>query len=323
MSFESEFMPRVRRSRKWKEYQTVCFRFCRYLDTTEQKSFTLHGIDTVTCTSVITDIPYVHRFSSVYLRSIYAKFSLLQDWYKENPVPVHLLSLTTSSRGKTIREAFEDLRFGWRGLSNCLRDLRKKYPERSIEYIYVFEPHKSGYPHMHVVLFGKLEAADIDRLKKLWSDKYKLGSYAHGLDISSPSYHQDITYVRAYVLKYIQKTLDFTDMTVAHFVFLAVLWSFYDKSKWVWKEPYWTKTGKFLPRPDPEKGGGGVFRLWGCSRALSAVMKKKEAEYDVSENSVSYSIDGEIPAEILSITERAHKNIILPMLDIMQNDLKE
>lgn len=321
MSFESEFMPRIRRSRKWKDYQIVCYRFCKYLDSTAEKSFTLRGIDTVRCREVVTEIPYVHRFSDVYLKSIYAKFSLLQDWYRENPVPVYLLSLTTSSRGKTIQEAFKDLRFGWRGLSNCLRDLRKKYC-RSFEYIYVYEPHKSGYPHMHVVLFGVLDSNDIKRLKKLWSDKYGIGSYEHGLDISSPSYHQEISYVRAYVLKYIQKTLDFSDMSVSHFVFLAVLWSFYDPSKWVWKKPYWTRTGNFSPKPDPDKGGGGVFRLWGCSRALSAVMKQKQIEYDGSDNSVVYSYDGEIPEEIVSIVEKSYENVISPALDDIENHLK-
>lgn len=300
MGYESKFMPRVKRSRKWREYQRVCYRFARYLDATEDKTFTVNGFDTVRCKPLAKEIPYVHRFNLVYMAALYAKFSQLERWYKENVTPVFLLSLTTSSRNKTIKEAFDILRVGWKGLSHCLRDLRKKY-DKTFEYIYVYEPHESGYPHMHVILFGELCDADFERLKLLWSKKYGIGSYEHGLDISAPRCQQEIDHVRAYLLKYIQKTMDFTDMTVAHFVFLAVMWSFYDRSQWAYKVPYWTAGGTFAPKST----GGGVFRLWGASRALTAVMQKRETEYDGTGYGVNYARFGEdIPDIVKNLSKK-------------------
>ena len=121
--FERQFMPKVRRSKKFKEYEKICLRFASYLDRTSIQTFKVEGYDTVRNVRVYREVPYIHRFSAVYIRMLYAKLSKLQDWYKENPSPVFLLSLTTSSRDKTIKEAFEELREGWRGFSNCLRDL--------------------------------------------------------------------------------------------------------------------------------------------------------------------------------------------------------
>lgn len=291
-TFYDTFMPRVNRSRKFREYRVVCWKFAKYLDYTTEKTFVLQGYDTMACCAVSKELPYVHRFTSIYLRALYAKLSQLERWYVEHKTPVFLLSLTTSSKGKTIREAFEELRAGWRNFAHVLRNFRRT---RDIEYLYVYEPHKSGYPHMHVVLFGDLSDDDIERLRRLWSESYGIGSYEHGLHVSKPRKHQEVEHVRAYILKYVSKSLDFENMSVAHFVFLAVLWSFYDRSQWSTKIPYWTASGKFAPKST----GGGAFRLWGSSRCLTAAMQYVPAEIDASQAGVNWARYGETIPEVV------------------------
>ena len=306
MSYECEFMPRIKRSRKWKDYARVCYRFARYLDSTEEKKLRVSGYDTVHCVRISRDVPYIHRFCNVYASSLYAKFSQLQTWYHDHETPVFLMTLTTSNKGKTIKEAFDELRDGWHGLTHCIRNLRVKYGI-DVEYIYVYEPHKSGYPHMHVVLFGDLTDLDFERIKLLWSKKYKVGSYEHGVNISAPRKQQEIEYVRAYILKYVQKTMDFENMSPSQFVFLAVMWSFYDKSQWSYKIPYWTASGKFSPKST----GGGVFRLWGASRSLTAVMQKRDTEFDGTGYGVNYARFGEeIPDIVQDISEKQLKKYL-------------
>lgn len=305
MSVSSRFMWRLR-GQKWKDYRLLCWRFAKYLDSVKDKTLTLNGYDTATCQKFQKEIPYITRFCDIYMKSLYAKFSQLEDWYKEHKTPVYLLSLTTSSRDKTIRQAFEALREGWRKLSHTLRKIRD---ERGIdlEYIYVYEPHQSGYPHMHVVLFGDLTDADFERMRKLWSGKYKVGSYEHGLHISKPKKHQEIEHVRAYILKYVQKSIDLSSMDTPHFVFLAVLWSFYDRTQWTKKIPRKTRTGRWVP----VSTGGGAFRLWSASRALTAVMKEKTLEYDATEYTVNYARYGEeIPQIVEEISERSLERVV-------------
>lgn len=306
LGFESEFLPRIRRSRRFREYVKVCYFFARYLDDMAEKTVMLEGYDTFRCKPVVMELAYVHRFSDAYMRGLYWRFSRLQDWYKEHKTPVYLLSLTTSSKDKTIKEAFVALRDGWRNLAHVLRKMRESTP--ILEYIYVYEPHKSGYPHMHVVLFGDLTDDDIERLRRLWSDKYQIGSYEHGLNISAPRRQSEIEHVRAYVLKYIQKTMDFENMTLPHFVFLAVLWSFYDKSQWSWKIPYWTASGKFAPKST----GGGAFRLWGASRQLTAVMRFDAKIIDATQNGVQYARFGDkVPEVIVRLSKDSLKAFLL------------
>ena len=310
MGFESDMLPRVWRSRKFKPYRLACRRFAKYLDSTLDKTFTVEGWDTFRCKSLVKEIGYFHRFTGDYRKMLYAKFSQLEAWYNENHPPAYLMSLTTSNRDKTIKEAFDELREGWKGLTYTLRKMRTE-KGGNIEYLYIYEPHKSGYPHIHVILFGVLTDADIHRMKNLWSNKYGCGSYEHGLDVSMPDEDQhridDFEHIRAYILKYLQKGIDLDSMTVADFVFNAVMWSFYDKSQWSYKIPYWTESGKFAPKST----GGGAFRLWGASRGLTAVMKERMKEMDATNYGVNWQRQGEqIPEVVKEISFEAMKRFL-------------
>lgn len=295
---------RIRRSKKLSSYTKVSFWFAVYLSETKNKYLNLYGFDTFTCRSVIAQVPYIHRFTDLYVSSIYAKFSRLQDWYKANPMPVYMMTLTLSHRDVTIPEAFRILREGWRALTANLRAFRRD--DGTLEYIYVYEPHKSGYPHMHVILFSDcLSDRDFERLRKLWADKLvEQASYEHGLNIVKPRSYNDVEYLRAYLLKYIQKSFDFENITPSTFVYLACLWDFYDRSKWSQKLCVPKKNGGYRA----VSTGGGAFRFWGASRALTAVMKYESKEIDATRNFVNYQRFGEeeIPEVVVRL---AHKSL--------------
>ncbi|HJJ48179.1 MAG TPA: hypothetical protein O0X39_04190 [Methanocorpusculum sp.] len=318
MGFETRFLPKIRRSNRYKEYALICYRFAQYLDRTEGKTFELNGFDTLSCKHSHKEIPYVHRFCEVYQKALYAKFSRLEEWYKENETPVFLLTLTTAQTGD-IKAAFEQLRAGWEKITANLRKIRNSRNIK-IEYLYVYEHHKSGYPHMHVIIFGDITDAEFDRLKRLWSDKYEIGSYEHGLNVSKSKKEDKISHVRAYILKYVQKSMDFKSMTVGRFVFLAVMWSFYDPSKWVWRVPDGvTATGT----PKFKSSGGGVFRLWGASRALTGLMKYQPKEIDATKTFEQYARFGEdVPEIIVEWSKKQLKRLVSSFAELKPPELK-
>jgi hypothetical protein len=126
---------------------------------------------------------------------------------------VTLLTLTGYQGGELSRdvkgrvvsrlELFAEMRRGWELLSSLIRKVRKV--SSGLEYVWVMEPHKSGYPHMHVALFGYVSKELQERLSRLWSEKYQIGSAEHGIDFSVKSVKESIQSVRNYLMKYITK----------------------------------------------------------------------------------------------------------------------
>ena len=89
---------------------------------------------------------------------------------------------------------------GWDKLSKILR---KYVPD--LTYIWVIEPHSSGYPHFHIILFAEIPESLQEKIKQLWSEKYKVGSKERGVDFSTRILDEDINSLRNYLMKYIAK----------------------------------------------------------------------------------------------------------------------
>jgi len=208
-------------------------------------------------------IEYIHRWTPAYRKAIISKFYQLQEWWEQNPTPITLLTLTTYQDGDysvsvkggvtTIEEGFDILKKGWRWLSMWLR---KWYPD--IEYVQIMEPHKSGYPHLHVVLFGELPDSAQETIRKLWSEKYKAGSADHGVDFSIRSPDTGIKSIKNYLVKYIAKTL-VNGKTGSKFED--------EVNAWTPGELLFNATIK-----------AHKWRLWGASLALSKVMAYKGSD---------------------------------------------
>lgn len=75
--------------------------------------------------------------------------------------------------------------------------LRKKFPMRQYETLRVFEAHKSGYPHLHVLWRGL--AIDLDWCNDTW---VRLGGASNGVKLEWLRSKRDAA---AYVAKYIGK----------------------------------------------------------------------------------------------------------------------
>ena len=248
----------------------------------------IHGVDFRDDVPYETEreIEYIHRWTKPYRKAVISKFYQLEEWYKRNPTPITLLTLTTYQDGDysvqmkggatTIQEAFKMLKQGWYRLSNWIR----KYHPEVKNYITIMEPHKSGYPHLHVILFGTIPEESQKRIRNLWSKKYQAGDYYNGVDFSLSSPKEGIKSIRNYLIKYIAKTLQDgktgTKFNIqegwspGELLFNAVMW----KNK---------------------------YRLWGASAELSRVMARKPSP-QVSQKIWTYTelIDENGESHILS-----------------------
>ena len=157
-------------------------------------------------------MPYSTRWSVGYRKNMMGKMYGVGEYLRRcsKGGVVTLLTLTGYQGGKLSREVmggvvsreelFERLKRGWKLLSDLIR---KECP--GLEYVWVYESHRSGYPHMHVALFGYVPGDMQERLKSLWSDKYGVGSWDHGLDFRVKNVNESIRSIRDYLMKYVMK----------------------------------------------------------------------------------------------------------------------
>ncbi len=232
-----------------------------YLKQIEKACFIISGYDLQENRSATNVGSYIHRWTEVYRKRQLARLYKLDDWWKENKGPVTMLTLTTYQDGEysrsmkgelvSIEESFEILKDGWDKLSKILR---KYLP--GIPYIWVVEPHKTGYPHRHVILFTAVPEDLQEKIKHLWSEKYCAGSMDHGVDFTLTTPDEDIDCIRNYLMKYIAKGFISTGSK-----FTETPWT---KQELVYNAIIWDKK----------------YRTFQPSRALQKVMKKEEKEND-------------------------------------------
>lgn len=192
-------------------------------------------------------IPYVHRWTSIYRKSILAKFYQLESALGEDIRGVSLITLTVSQRGKDPEECLSVLKKYYNLLFKLLRKLYG-----TNDYFYTLEPHKTGYPHMHILYLRSFSASEKERIRSIWSDFYGVADHDIGVNFSEPRASQDKTFaagsiarVRGYLMKYVSKGLHSESMKPYELLFNALLKK--------------TKT-----------------RLWGSSRHFSQIMRKPD-----------------------------------------------
>ena len=180
--------------------------FSGYLEKTSRNRLVVLG------SCGIYDMPYKTRWSESYKKRMLGQMYGVEECIRKQCKGgvVTLLTLTGYQGGEesirvkggavTRAELFKNLKAGWHLMSDLLS---KVCP--GLKYVWVMEPHKSGYPHMHVALFGYVPEDIRERLKWLWSEKYGVGSKEHGLDFSVKSVKESIQSVRNYLMKYITK----------------------------------------------------------------------------------------------------------------------
>lgn len=220
-----------------------------YLDKTAELSISITKVNTVTGETFTTSIPYVHRFTSIYRKSLLAKLYALDAYLGPDVKDVEMVSLTTYQRGRDPMECLVQLKAD---IKRLLDMMRKRFG--TVDYFYILEPHKTGYPHAHLAYFKKLTDAEKSYLIFAWSCVIGAGNLSHGLHFSEPQASRDGEYkagsiggIRNYFMKYVSKGLYAAEMSPAEQLFNAMLWD--------------SKT-----------------RLWGCSRNFSKVMARPDTE---------------------------------------------
>ena len=180
----------AKQSRKTAKYARDIDAFIHYLQYCQKTKLTINYVDGVSKDSTIVD--YKNRYSEYYFKQIYARLRNFERVYVnslKNPVGCYFITLTIPQKDIDVYQGLVNLReyktkfFHY--MRNFRRDCLNKHCNSSIEYIWFIEPHKSGFPHLHMVLF-----TDIDNFYDLYSSKLRDywvnvtgGSRRHAFDI--------------------------------------------------------------------------------------------------------------------------------------------
>jgi hypothetical protein len=152
--------------------------------------------------------PYKHRWERSYRKAILAKLYQLQIWAKRHGLECGMLSLTSAQRGYSDIEILERYKNSWAKLQDILHKM-------GYQHFMLYEPHKSGVPHQHAMIFGDCSKENMERLEKLYVDKYGMSDgivdengKQHAFDFS-PGLKDNpvVESVVNYLMKYLSKTV--------------------------------------------------------------------------------------------------------------------
>lgn len=183
----------------------------------------------------VLNIPYNHRWTREYRNMMYAKLKSAEKALKRkfsDPVPTTMLTLTVRQRDSlgeplAYKTVLDKLKGSW---SKFRKAIDRAIPDKfDYEYLRMVEPHKTGYPHIHVAIFGVYLPSLTEKVKQLWDEKYNAGaSWAQDVTAVKGRSAQVVQSPAAYCMKYLQKTTARSDGSMQspiHFrAFAAALW---------------------------------------------------------------------------------------------------
>jgi|GEM_PF-4763781 len=173
-----------------KRYQD---KFVEYIKRTSQMCFNILGAD------IDIQIPYKHRWEKSYRKGILRKMYQLDIWAKRNKLTCGMLSLTSAQSGFTDIEILKRFKASWSKFSDNLRVM-------GFLYFVLYEPHESGLPHIHVMIFGDCSPDKIARLENLWHTNYEMGAKDIDFDFKA-GLRENIDSIVNYLMKYLSKTI--------------------------------------------------------------------------------------------------------------------
>jgi len=133
-------------------------------------------------------LPYRTRFDYDYAKRIARKWKKIG--YREG---IFLTLTLDPKRFSSLAQAYTALLWGWNKISTAIR---KKFP--CVEFARVVEFQESGNPHLHVLVFG-VNFIAIEWIRKLWEEKYQLGTQINVKRIENSK--GAIRYLLKYLLK--------------------------------------------------------------------------------------------------------------------------
>jgi hypothetical protein len=195
-------------------YLPIAQRFCSYLLAKAHALICLKMWCPETDEEFIQTFPYPHRWKTEYKARINAMLFDLGERVQYDG-PWSLLTLTAGGN-LTIPDGFLTIQKSRYLMLKILRKLML------IDYFWILEPHRTGWPHCHMMLPCDLSPFT-EHLKTLWTYRYDAGSFEHGLDISVTD--GKIDSLRNYLMAYLRPTLDVYTMTGGDLAFNSVAWS--------------------------------------------------------------------------------------------------
>jgi len=191
-AFKDSRLKQLNRFPQLHEYYDTVRDYLIFLHNADRINIQINGlaekegeIDTVTINR-----PYLHRWTDTYAQGRVAKGYALENYMKENPSPVTLLTLTgyhdynkfgkRVNSGKTLVTCYDSIKYGY----NLLRQMMRK-DDPTAQWFWAWEPHETGYPHMHLAYLGEFTDSQIERYQSHWADKLRIGDKEHGLDFEA------------------------------------------------------------------------------------------------------------------------------------------
>lgn len=158
-------------------------------------------------------VPHEHRWDSAYRRRTYARLKSVERYVERNwgrPVPSTMITLTAphkdeSGEYRPFNEVLDDLKEGF----NKARHVIKRETEGTeTEYLAVYEPHATGYPHLHVLVFGTARPSLGEKVANYWADRYVEGASRDAQDVTvKRGRSAQLENPAAYLMKYLSKSL--------------------------------------------------------------------------------------------------------------------
>jgi hypothetical protein len=202
------------------QYDRVCMDFVDYLDKCEQKGFMIKGYDTKKGRIFNLPMSYNNRWGLVRRAWLSDKLKRLEFWFEmQEDRPVTMITLTSYQEGLTIPQAWFELN---KSRGKLLKMIKKYCGD--VDYFWVPEPHKGGYVHYHIAVFADIPIELENKLRRLWSEKYQIGSHTYGLDFSQKKNDNKIQHLKNYLSKYLEKGFLLKEWSIGMLLFNAHLW---------------------------------------------------------------------------------------------------
>ncbi len=266
----------------------IISKFQAYLKQTELLSIKVTGINEGELIEI--DMPYIHRWTEAYKKRLLAKFYKLDEWFASNNLDATFFTFTTRQQDFLCKaDQYTFLKKNFQKVRDNMRKMKGKF-----SYIWVAEPHKSGYAHIHMLAFTAFTDDEKETVKRLWCDKYNAG-VREALDIQDVKAEDDfgehiktgsrkLQSPKNYILKYLKKTFNEEDTDLSYFLFSATAWYMGRRVNREYENNEREVVIGWYPgkntKQDIKEKKYSMFRFYGSSHDLSSIMKLDESESD-------------------------------------------
>lgn len=239
-----------------------------------------------------------HRWTERYTNKMLAKFKDLED-SRFSDMWTTMLTLTTyqdkengepmtpenwqKNRGASWFEAMERLKKSLDKTLDVLRQIARRELETNFHYVWIVEAHETGFPHIHVAIFGDVSEwlntyTNELRIKNLLENEYDLGKegVATTFETKPPSGDGAINNMSNYLMKYFKKNFgeikskyeseDLDDKDWGTLVYNACMWL-------------------------------SGYRTWGTSKEVGSVMKTNRNDSGKEYNNLGGELTDETDKE--------------------------